>query len=167
MVNLLQSVNIEGDTVWQASANDPSEASWTPSPRASRCFVRFCRGLVDNLRLILEVAFLAGAFFLAQDFRDFHVPQPVAEVDSTPVIHEPFVTEPVPETPVVTDRVKHFLNCTFEDYRTQHYAECVDADSDIYNDPIADPDDTGHIFREPPLLLAAIIPERHEQHGAP
>ena len=130
-------------------------------------FVRFCRGVVDNLRLILEVAFLAGAFFLAQDFRDFHVPQPVAEIDPPPVHVEPSVDEPVPETPVVTDRVKHYLQCTYEEYRAQHYAECVDAESDIYNDPVADPDDTGHIFREPPLLLAVVFHEHLRERSAP
>lgn len=120
--------------------------------------LRLCNAFVDNLRLILETAFLLGAIFLAHDFRDFHeeMPQQIAEIEPVPTNPAPQVIESVPETPIVTDRVKHFFNCTYGDYRAANYAECVDAESDIYPSPAADPDDTGHLYREPPVLLAAV-----------
>jgi hypothetical protein len=50
----------------------------------------------------------------------------------------------------------HFLNCTFEDYRTTHYDECVEAPSNIYQRPQADPDDIGYVPHDVPILLARL-----------
>jgi len=121
--------------------------------------VRLCAGFVNNLTLILRTAFIIGAIFLAQDFRDFteELPQSIAEIEPAPAMQE---IEPAPEAepqePVLSDRVQHFLNCTYEDYRTTHYDECVEAPSNIYQRPHADPDDIGYIPHDEPILLASL-----------
>jgi hypothetical protein len=105
--------------------------------------LRLCTGFVNNLTLILRTAFIIGAIFLAQDFRNFteDLPQSAAGIEPAPAVLE-IETEPAPEAgpqePVLSDRVQHFLNCTFEDYRTTHYDECVEAPSNIYQRPQAD-----------------------------
>ena len=120
--------------------------------------VRACSAIVDNLRLILEIAFIAGAFFLVQDFRGFSVPQSVAEIEPGVVDPAPEAIEAIPETPVVNERIRHFFDCTYEDYRVEHYAECVDAESEVYQGPLADPDDTSHLRGESAVLLARLDP---------
>jgi len=123
--------------------------------------VRLCSGFVNNLTLILRTAFIIGAIFLAQDFRDFteELPQSMAEIEPAPAAQE-IETEPTPEAepqePVLSDRVQHFLNCTYEDYRTTHYDECVEAPSNIYQRPHADPDDIGYIPHDEPILFARL-----------
>ena len=121
--------------------------------------VRLCARVVNNLTLILRTAFIIGAIFLAQDFRDFteELPQSMAEIEPAPAVQE---IEPAPEAepqePVLSDRVQHFLNCTYEDYRTTHYDECVEAPSNIYQRPHADPDDIGYIPHDEPILFARL-----------
>ena len=123
--------------------------------------LRLCSGLVSNLTLILRTAFIIGAIFLAQDFRDFteELPQSMAEIEPAPAVLA-IETEPTPEAepqePVLSDRVQHSLNCTYEDYRTTHYDECVEAPSNIYQRPQADPDDIGYVPRDEPILLARL-----------
>lgn len=123
--------------------------------------LRLCSGFVNNLTLILRTAFIIGAILLAQDFRDFteELPQSAAEIEPAPAVLD-IETEPTPEAepqePVLSDRVQHFLNCTYEDYRTTHYDECVEAPSNIYQRPQADPDDIGYIPHDEPIMLARL-----------
>ena len=58
--------------------------------------------------------------------------------------------------PVLSDGVMHALNCTYQDYRDAHYDECVKDPSRIYPRPQADPDDTGHVFYDTPVLFAQL-----------
>jgi hypothetical protein len=57
---------------------------------------------------------------------------------------------------VLSDRVLHYLNCTYEDYRAAHYDECVEGPSDIYRKTDADPDDIGMVNRDALILLAQL-----------
>ena len=57
---------------------------------------------------------------------------------------------------MLTERVKHYLNCTYEDYRITHYDECVEGPSRIYRGPQADPDDMGNVSYELPVQLARL-----------
>jgi len=66
------------------------------------------------------------------------------------------IAEPGPQEPVLTERVKHYLNCTYEDYRITHYDECVEGPSRIYRGPQADPDDMGNVSYELPVQLARL-----------
>ena len=56
--------------------------------------------------------------------------------------------------PVVNERVRHFLNCTYEAYRREHYETCVESPSDVYKGPPPDDDDTGSILYEQTVLFA-------------
>lgn len=122
-------------------------------------FVRFCVAFVDNLAMILRAAFILGALAFAQQLDNLSedLAPPIADLD--PVVEKP-VIEPLPLAPVepgqpvLTDRVTHFLNCTYEAYRSDHYAECVDEPSGIYRPPEADPDDTGSLLQSSPLRVA-------------
>ena len=121
--------------------------------------LRLCSGFVSNLTLILRTAFIIGAIFLAEDFRDFteELPQSLAEIEPAPAVLEIGPTsEAEPQEPVLSDRVQHFLNCTYEDYRTTHYDDCVEAPSSIYQRPQADPDDIGYVPYDEPILLARL-----------
>ena len=123
--------------------------------------VRLCARFVNNLTLILRTAFIIGAIFLAQDFRDFteELPQAAAEIAPAPTVLE-IEAQPLPDLEpqesALSDRVQHFLNCTYEDYRTTHFDECVEAPSNIYQRPQADPDDIGYIPHDEPILLARL-----------
>ena len=126
-------------------------------------FVRLCSAFVDNLAMILRGAFIVGAIVLAQQLDTFTegLAPPVADIE--PVIETPVNNvEPLapaePGQPVLTDRVRHYLNCTFETYREENYAECVEEPSGIYRPPEADPDDTGSLFRPSGLRLAHHLP---------
>jgi hypothetical protein len=50
--------------------------------------LRLCTGFVSNLALILRTAFIIGAIFLAQDFRDLteELPQSMAEIEPATVV---------------------------------------------------------------------------------
>ncbi|MEJ2129190.1 MAG: hypothetical protein P8X81_10130 [Woeseiaceae bacterium] len=122
--------------------------------------IQLCRAFVANLRIILNVAMLFGAFFLAQELRESTDNKPVAVVEPGLVEdHAPPDTEPTDDnetSPVLTDGVLHALNCTYEDYRKDHYAECVEDGSEVYRPIEADSDDTGHLYEEQTILLASI-----------
>lgn len=123
-------------------------------------FVRLCSVFVNYLALILRTAFIVGSVLLFHEFRDLSVDlrQPVAEIDLPPAYEieiEPTV-ELDPEDPLLTERVQHFLNCTYEDYRTTHFDECVDNQSEIHLRPPADPDDTGSVSYDLPLRYASL-----------
>lgn len=122
-------------------------------------FIRLCEAFVENLAMILRSALIVGALALAHQFATLTegLSPSIAEIDSVPipadVTAEPIVP-PEPAQPVVTDRVRHYLNCTYQEYRRENYAECIDEPSGIYRPPEADPDDTGSLFRQSPLRFA-------------
>ena len=122
-------------------------------------FIRLCEAFVDNLAMILRGALIGGALVLAHQFATLteDLSPHVAEIDSVPVpadVSADSIVPPEPAQPVVTDRVRHYLNCTYEEYRRENYADCIDEPSGIYRPPEADPDDTGSLFRQSPLRFA-------------
>jgi len=121
-------------------------------------FIRLCAAFVDNLRIILQTAFVIGALLLVRELRIATEDVPAQAADAEPVtspVSEP--GQPVEQAePVVTDRVRHYLNCTYEAYRADHYAECVEEPSRVYTSPQPGPDDMGH-FHEPAIVLLARI----------
>lgn len=131
----------------------------TPIRAREPLFVRLCTGFVDNLAMLLRTAFILGAFFLAQDLRTLYekAAEPVAELDPAPTLAAtPGAIDVVEDPePVLSEGVIHALNCTFQDYRNAHYDECVKEPSSVYPRPGADPDDTGLVFYEAPILYAS------------
>lgn len=122
-------------------------------------FVRFCSAFVDNLALILRTAFVIGSLFLVQDLqlRIEKSGQPIAEIQAEQSEPTPTPVEPTQtEEPVLSDGVKHALNCTFEDYRNENFDECVNGPSRVYQRPGAEEDDTGHLFYAKPELYASL-----------
>jgi len=124
-------------------------------------FIRLCSAFVDNLTLILRTALVVGAIFLVKDLRiaTEKITPTVAEIEQAPVVHvvvtEP-TAEPEPQDPVLSEQVQHFLNCTYEDYRTTYYDDCVEGQSRIYLRPQAGPDDTGYVPCAAPVMLARL-----------
>ncbi len=123
--------------------------------------MRLCVAFVDNLTLILRLAFIAGAFFLASDLRTLpeELNPPVVEVApvQTNPVNRSAPTPAIEEDPGwLTSGVKQALNCTYENFRSEHYDECVKEASSIYTRPQADPDDTGYIMYETRTLFARL-----------
>jgi len=121
--------------------------------------VRLCAGFVDNLTLILRTAFLIGALFLIQDLEVMFVErgEPVAVIQPEQNRPAPSPTTPAAtEEPVLSDGVKHALNCTFVEYRNENFDECVNGPSRVYERPRAEDDDTGLIFYATPVLYAGL-----------
>lgn len=136
--------------------------------------VRLCSAFLNNLASLLRIAFVAGVIMLMQDFRDMtgELLQPVAEVEESPVsdVESDATDEFVGREPLLTDGVKHALNCTYQDYRNAHYNECVNVDSpsEVYPRPDADPDDTSHTSsRESSVMFASLdnhpVSERQDE----
>lgn len=122
-------------------------------------FVRFCSAFVDNLTLMLRTAFVIGALFLVQDLQiKFEQSgQPVAEIQTGHSASTPRPAEPTrAEAPVLSDGVRHALNCTFEDFRNENFDECVNGPSRVYQRPDAEEDDTSHNFYAVPVLFASL-----------
>jgi len=112
--------------------------------------VRSCSAFVNNLTLILKTAFILGAILLARDFHSLSndLSRSAADIEPTLVVKEvePEPTaEPEPQEPLLNERVQHYLNCTYEDYRATYYDECIKGPSKIYRRPQAKPDDIGSI----------------------
>ena len=83
--------------------------------------------------------------------------QPVAEIQSEPSAPNPPPANPTEaEEPVLSDSVKHALNCTFGNYRDENFDECVKGPSRVYQRPGAEEDDTGHNFHAMPVLFARV-----------
>jgi hypothetical protein len=119
-----------------------------------------CTTFIDNLTLILRTGLVIGAVLLVHDLRVLldEVTQPVAEsvpAPAVPVENEAIDTTEAQE-PVLSEGVMHALNCTYEDYRNAHYDECVEDPSRIYLREHADPDDTGHVIYDTPVLYARL-----------
>ena len=117
--------------------------------------IRACTAIVDNLAQVLRVALIVGAIFLVRDLHDFRneISPEVAVVEPVTVIQK---IESDPDESLFTERVQHFLNCTYEDYRREHYDECTNGQSRIYGPPQADPDDMGNVLYNGPILLARL-----------
>ena len=114
--------------------------------------IRMCSAFVNNLTLLLRIAFIGGVIFFVQDFRSLtdEFSQPVAEIDSdlaAPEVNDEPADAPELQKPLLTEGVMQALNCTYRDYRNAHYTECVgvDAPSKVYPSPHANPDDTGSV----------------------
>lgn len=120
--------------------------------------VRLSTAFVENLTLILRTGLILGAVVLVHDLRLLldEVNQPVAE--SVPAQAAPDESEVIDvidtSEPVLSDGVLHALNCTYQDYRDANYDECIKDPSRIYPRPQADPDDTGHVIYDTPVLFA-------------
>ena len=56
----------------------------------------------------------------------------------------------------LTDGVKQALNCTYEDFRGEHYDECVKGPSSIYKNPRTNEDDTGYVMYDTRTLYARL-----------
>ena len=123
-------------------------------------FVRLCTAFVENLTLMLRTGLILGAVVLVHDLRILldDVNEPVAE--SVPAQAAPGESEAIDVTetmePVLSDGVMHALNCTYQDYRDTHYDECIKVPSQIYPPPQADPDDTGLVIYDTPVLFAQL-----------
>lgn len=123
--------------------------------------VRAAAAFVDNLAMILRIAFITGAVFLVGEIREFTAEMSARYPDAAPA---PVAVEaPPPEAtpaagPVLSDRSLHFLNCTYDEYRRENYASCVEEPSEVYPPPEADPDDRGNAVREAPIRFAALTP---------
>ena len=117
--------------------------------------IRACTAFVDNLAQLLRVALIVGAIFLVRDLHDFRneISPEVAVIEPATIIQE---IEPQHDESLLTERVQHFLNCTYEEYRREHYDEFTDGMSRIYGPPQADPDDMGNILSDGPILLARL-----------
>ncbi len=132
-----------------------------PSAGRQPLFVRLCEAFVDNLSMILRGLFLLGAMALVQDLRLFSddIAKPAEDSSSAVVAVKEQGGDASAETPneepVVTDRVKDALACTYKAYRDSHYDECVDdGGSLVYERPV--PDGSRLLIAEKPVQLAAL-----------
>lgn len=126
-------------------------------------FIRLCSAFVENLAMILRVALVVGAIFLVRDLREFTEQPGPAAIEAKPIVAE---SESEPAAPkrnedrVLTPGVVHAMKCTFEEYRNEHFDECVAESSEIYARPEADPDDTGFVQYQIDTLYASTTDRR-------
>ena len=125
-------------------------------------FVRLCSAFVDNLASLLRVALVFGSIMLVGDLRS--VPgedgQPLVEQSTPPAVVEVEATEVgaiEEDEAMLNERIKHALNCTYDEYRRAHFDECVEEPSSIYARPEAGPDDTGYVMHDSPILFASLV----------
>jgi len=124
--------------------------------------VKACRTFVELLPTILRTGFVLGAVLFLHEFRELSAdpartvvldpPLPVAREESGAPPRE----ETPASTPVLNDRVRHFLNCTYEEYRREHFDECVEQQSLIYQPPQLGPDETGNALYAWPVRYAGL-----------
>ena len=124
-------------------------------------FIRLCEAFVDNLSQILRLGLIVGGIVLVQELlvlRDL-LDEPVitdhveAESSASPTV----VTES-PE-PLLSEEIIHAQNCTRKEYWSAHYDECFPEGSEVYPRPnTADPDDTGFLLHDSPVLFAGLEP---------
>ncbi len=126
-----------------------------PVLRERPLFIRFCEAFVDNLGLILRVALVVGAITFVNQLPDTSAPESsdvvAIEQDSNEELEVPIEDETWKSPGVL-----HALNCTYTDYREQHYDECVEDSSEVYKRPGADPDDTSFVPRDDLVLYASL-----------
>jgi hypothetical protein len=96
-----------------------------------------------------------GAIIFVRDLRDVPGEHEQPFEEPPPSVTEVEVTEK--DEPVMTEGIKHALNCTYDEYRRAHFDECVGEPSRIYARPEADPDDTGYVSHGSPVLYASLI----------
>lgn len=140
-----------------------------PARAREPVLVRLCSAFVSNLSTILQAGLVVGAAFFIHDFRilmDELLPAATVS-EAIPVAVEIEVqaaAEPELQESLYTDRVMHFYNCTFEDYRNANYEDCVLEPSEIYQPPEADPDDTGRFTRgSAPVKYAREVRTRDDE----
>ena len=126
-----------------------------PVLRGRPLFIRFCEAFVDNLSLILKVALVIGAISFAKQLHNSPEPASTETIALEQEASEEIVA-PVEGETWKSPGVLHALNCTYTDYREQHYDECVKDASEVYKRPGADPDDTSFIPRDDVLLYAGL-----------
>lgn len=125
-------------------------------------FIRFCEAFVDNLAQILRLGLIVGALFLVQELhvlRDAVAPTNPRLFDAPADAIDTAEADGDAAEPWLSDGVKHALNCTHAKYRDAHYEECVDGESEIYERPGADPDDTGYLLQESLVIYASLPPD--------
>lgn len=132
-------------------------------PRGHRVptFIRLCEAFVDNLSQILRLALVIGGIILVQELmvlRDlFSEPaMPDQAQAERPALPSDVVAPP---EPLLTDEIIHAQNCTRKEYWSAHYDECFPDGSEVYPRPhTADPDDTGFLRHDSPVLFARLEP---------
>lgn len=126
--------------------------------------VKACRMFVELLPTILRTAFVLGAVLFLHEFRELSAdPARTVVVDPPlPVVQEKAEAMPREDAsasmPVLNDRVRHFLNCTYEEYRREHFDECVEQQSLIYRPPQPGPDESGNALYAWPVRYAGLAP---------
>ncbi len=140
----------------------PFRAIARPESAREPAFVRACEVFVKTLPLALRVALVIGAALFVRELRD------VADMaDRHEIVVEHFVDahnhevppprEDAQVEPVLNERVRHYLNCTYEDYRNEHFDSCVEQRSQIYRKPEAGTDETGRLLRETDFRYALVV----------
>lgn len=150
-----------------ASRKRPLRRNALRVPVEPPLFVRLCQSFVDNLGVILKTAFVFGAIVLVQDLltgleetrdappRSTQILEPDRLAPEEPgSVTDAATRDDAPVETFMSDGVRHALNCTYTDYRNEHFDECVGDDSDVYRHPPADPDDRGFLGRDEEILLA-------------
>lgn len=129
-------------------------------------FIRLCQSFVDHLGVILKTAFVFGAIVLVEDLltgleetreappRSVQILEPDQLAPAVPGPGGSGAADDVATETFMSDGVRHALNCTYTEYRNEHYDECVDDDSEVYRHPPADSDDRGFVARDALILLA-------------
>lgn len=140
----------------------PYRAIARPESAREPAFVRACAVFVETLPLALRTALVISAAVFVHELHDFTGTADERKVDLEKLVKssEAGVAEPAdsaPIEPVLTDRVKHYLNCTYEDYRNEHFDSCVEQQSQIYRAPGAAPDETGRLPREAESRFALVM----------
>jgi len=139
-------------------AKSSIRAAVRPTTPREPLFIRLCHLFLENLTNLLRIGLVVGSILLVQDLRILFVEAQTPIADAEPAALAPDVVEDPPALvapePVLTEGVMQALNCTYEAYRKSHYDECVQDNSRIYKRPQADPDDTGLVLYEPPVLYA-------------
>lgn len=135
-----------------------------PALRGRPLFIRLCEAFVENLGRILKVGLVVGGIVLVRDLdvllesvRTAETDAPVAEIASGTEAAP--VEETKDEESALTPGVQHALNCTYTEYRNEHYDECVDEPSDIYKRPEAGPNDIGFVDYDDVILYAGLNPD--------
>ena len=123
-----------------------------PARAREPVLVRLCSAFVNNVSTILKAGLVVGAAMFIHDFRILMDELLPAMTVSKPVpvaVEVQAADDSETQESLYTDRVMHFYNCTFEDYRNANYEDCVLEPSEIYQPPEANPDDTGWVVDVP------------------
>jgi hypothetical protein len=133
-------------------------------PRGHRVpvFIRLCEAFVDNLSQILRLGLIVGGIVLVQELLVLRELLDEPEIaDHVEAAEGPALPTEVPDSPepLLTDEIIHAQNCTRKEYWSAHYDECFPEGSEVYPRPnTADPDDTGFLLHDSPVLFAGLEP---------